>query len=294
MPQDARQLRKYSRASRKWRAGSWDLWRISHEMILSPLEKMDAELQKLVESGKLTSKAAEQLERLKPGTFCLHKSWGFGRVSEWNLLLNQIVIDFASKKSHLMQTQYAAENVTPLAPEHFLARKATDLASIKNLARENPAALVRNILESLDGKATPQQIGEWLIGDVFTEAEWKRWWESTKKALKASGAFSIPAKKSDPIQIRGEGVSQADELIAAFNKARHPKEQIVALEEIIKSHQQFKEPEKQLQPIIATIENTAARNQKIHPELAFELIMARDDLLECAPGLHMTHIGLTL
>ena len=255
---------------------------------------MDAELQKLVEAGKLTSKAAEQLEKLKPGTFCLHKSWGFGRVREWNLLLNQIVIDFASKKSHLMQTQYAAENVTPLVPEHFLARKATDLASIKNLAKENPAALVRNILESLDGKATTQQIGEWLIGDVFTEAEWKRWWESTKKALKASGAFSIPAKKSDPIQIRGEGVSQADELIAAFNKARHPKEQIVALEQIIKSHQQFKEPEKQLQPIIATIENTAARNQKIHPELAFELIVARDDLLERAPGLHMTHIGLTL
>src|SRR6058998_1403398 len=273
---------------------SHGLWRISYEVILSLLQKMDVELQKLVESGKLTSKAAEQLEKLKPGTFCLHKSWGFGRVSEWNLLFNQIVIDFATKKSHPMQTQYAAENVTPLVPEHFLARKATDLASIKNLAKENPAALVRNILESLDGKATTQQIGEWLIGDVFTEAEWKRWWETTKKALKASGAFSIPAKKSDPIQIRGEGVSQADELIAAFNKARHPKEQIVALEQIIKFHQQFKEPEKQLQPIIATIENTAARNQKIHPELAFELIVARDDLLERAPGLHMTHIGLTL
>src|SRR6266404_5535114 len=201
---------------------------------------MDAELQKLVESGNLTSKGAEQLEKLRPGTFCLHKSWGFGRVREWNLLLNQIVIDFASKKAHLMQTQYAAENLTPLAPEHFLARKATDLAAIKNLAKENPTALVRNILESLDGKATVPQIGEWLVGDIFTEAEWKRWWESTKKTLKASGAFSVPAKKTDPIQIRREGVSHTDELVAAFNQARQPKEQIVALEQIIKFHQQFK------------------------------------------------------
>lgn len=255
---------------------------------------MDAELQKLVESGKLTSKAAEQLEKLKLGTFCLHKSWGFGRVREWNLLLNQIVIDFASKKGHPMQVQYAAENLTPLQPEHFLARKATDLASIKKFARENPAALVRNILESLDGKATTQQISEWLVGDVFTEAEWKRWWESTKKALKASGAFSIPAKKTEPIQIRGEGISHADELIAAFNKARQPKEQIAALEQIIKSYHQFKEPEKQLQPIIVAVENTAARNQKLHPELAFELTMARDDLLGHVPFLHTTHIGLTL
>jgi len=255
---------------------------------------MDAELQKLVESGNLTSKGAEQLEKLRPDTFCLHKSWGFGRVREWNLLLNQIVIDFASKKAHLMQTQYAAENLTPLAPEHFLARKATDLAAIKNLAKENPTALVRNILESLDGKATVQQISEWLVGDIFTEAEWKRWWESTKKTLKASGAFSVPAKKTDPIQIRGEGVSHADELVAAFNKARQPKEQIGTLEQIIKFHEQFKEPEKQLQPIIVSIENTAARNQKIHPELAFELIMARDDLLARIPLLHTTHIGLTL
>src|SRR6266516_823906 len=255
---------------------------------------MDAELEKLVEAGKLSSKAAGQLEKLKPGTFCLHKSWGFGRVREWNLLFNQVIIDFTNKKSHPMQTEYAAENLTPLAPEHFLARKATDLGSIKNLAREDPVALVQNILESLGGKATAQQMGEWLFGDVFTEAEWKRWWESTKKALKASGAFSLPAKKTDPIQIRGEGVSHADELIAAFNKARQPKQQIAALEQIIKSYQQLKDPEKQLQPIIVAIENTAARNQKMHPELAFELIMARDDLLGRIPSLHTTHVGLTL
>jgi len=255
---------------------------------------MDAELEKLVESGKLTTKSAGQLEKLKPGTFCLHKSWGFGRVREWNLLLNQIVIDFATKKFHPMQAQYAAENLTPLAPEHFLVRKATEIASIKNLTKEDPVALVQNILESLDGRASAQQIGEWLVGDVFTEAEWKRWWESTRKALKASGRFSIPAKKTDPIQIRGEGVSHADELLATFNKATQPNQQLAAVEQIIKSHEQFKEPEKQLQPIVVAIENAAARNQKLHPELAFELIIARDDLLARIPSLHITHIGLTL
>ena len=255
---------------------------------------MDAELEKLVEAGKLTTKSAGELEKLKPGAFCLHKSWGFGRVREWNLLLNQIVIDFATKKFHPMQAQYAAENLTPLAPEHFLVRKATDMGSIKNLTKEDPVALVQNILQSLDGKASAQQIGEWLIGDVFTESEWKRWWESTRKALKASGRFSIPAKKTDPIEIRGEGVSQADELLAAFNKARQPKQQIAAVEQIIKSHEQFKEPERQLQPIVVAIENAAARNQKLHPELAFELIIARDDLLARVPSLHITHIGLTL
>lgn len=255
---------------------------------------MNAELEKLVEAGKLTSKAAERLDALKPGTFCLHKSWGFGRVAGWNLLLNQILIDFTGKKAHPMQLEYAAENLTLIPAEHFLARKASDLAATRKLAKDDPVALVRNILESLDGQATAQQISDWMVPDLFTEAEWKRWWESARKQLKGSGAFSIPAKKTESIQIRAAGISHADELIEAFNQARQPKQQVVALEQIVKSHQHFKEPEKQLQPVIATIENVATRNQKLHPELAVELLLGRDDLLEHFPQLKTTHIGLTL
>jgi transcription elongation GreA/GreB family factor len=255
---------------------------------------MEADLEKLVESGKLTSKAAEQLDKLKPGTFCLHKSWGFGRIAEWNLLLNQIIIDFSGKKGHPMQLQYAADNLTIIPAEHFLARKAGDLEAIKKLAKEDPAGLTRNILESLGGKATVPQISEWMIGDIFNEGEWKRWWESAKKRLKKDGHFFIPSKKNDPIELRAAPVSHADELMAAFKQARQPKEQAAALEQIIKFHDEFKAPAEQLQPIIIAIEQTAARNQKLHPALAFELVLGRDDLLERVPGLKTTNLSLTL
>lgn len=255
---------------------------------------MDAELEKLVESGKLTSKAAEKLDQLGPGTYCLHKSWGFGRIAEWNLLLNQISIDFQGKKAHAMQLQYAADNLTVIPPEHFLARKATDVAAIKKLAKEDPAALVRNILESLAGQATMQQIGEWLVGDVFEEAAWKRWWESTKKILKKDGHFSVPAKKNEPVRLRTSPVAHGDELLAAFGQARQPKDQAATLDQIVKFHDQFKDPVKQLQPVIIAIEQTAMRNQKLHPALSFELILGRDDLLERVPQLRTTIVGLTL
>ncbi len=255
---------------------------------------MDAELEKLVEAGKLTSPAAEKLEQLKPGTFCLHKSWGFGRVKEWNLLLNQIVIDFASKKAHPMQLQYAADNLVPLSAEHFLSRKATDLPGIKTLVKSDPAAVVRNILESTGGQATVSQISEMLVGDIFNEAEWKRWWDSTKKLLKSTGYFSVPTKKTEPVELRGEKVARADELLTFFNQAQRPKEQAAAVDQMVKFHHEFKEPAKQLQPVVTAIENIAVRNQKIHPEYTFELVIGRDDLLTRIPELHTTHIGLTL
>lgn len=255
---------------------------------------MDAELEKLVEAAKLTARQADQLELLRPGTFCLHKSWGFGRVAEWNLLLNQVLIDFPGKKAHPMQLAYAADNLTPLSAEHFLTRKATDIGAIKGLLKSDPAAVVRNVLESLGGSATVSQISQMMIGDLFNEAEWKRWWSSTTKALKKDGFFHIPAKKTEPLQLRGEKVSRADELLTFFNQARQPKEQVAALEQIIKFQNEFEKPETQLQPVVATIENAAARNQRLNAPLTFELVIARDDLLARSPQLKTTNPELTL
>lgn len=255
---------------------------------------MDAELQKLVDAGKLTTAGAEQLEQLKPGAFCLHKSWGFGRVAEWNLLLNQVLIDFERKKAHPMQLQYAADNLTPIPAEHFLAKKATNLPSLKKLLKEAPAEMMRNILESLGGKATQAQISQWLTGDIFTEPEFKKWWSATKALIKKEGTFLIPTKKNDPIELRSSAVSRADELLAFFAQARRPKEQAAALDQIIKFHHEFKEPEKQLQPLIDTIEDTAQRNQRLNPAMSFEFVIDRDELLQREPKLHTTHPDLTL
>src|SRR5947208_9732205 len=192
-----------------------------------------------------------------------------------------------------MQLAYAAENLTPIPASHFLARKVRAPDAIKAALKSDPAAVVRNILEGFNGKATLAQISELLVGDLFTEAEWKRWWTSAKKAMKASGYFSVPTKKSEPIALRAEPVSRAEELLAFFNQTRQSKEQAAALDQIIRFHHEFKNPKTQLQPIMQRIENTAAQNQKLHSPLTFELILARDELLQRVPALRITRPELT-
>ncbi|MBA3883262.1 MAG: GreA/GreB family elongation factor [Chthoniobacterales bacterium] len=254
---------------------------------------MDAELEKLVEAGKLALRAADNLDQLKPGTFCLHKSWGFGKVAEWNLLLNQIVIDFQGKTGHPMQLAYAADNLMVIPPNHFLARKANDPGSIKELLKKEPASIVRNILESLGGAATANQISQ-MMGDLFSETEWKRWWSSTAKTLKKEGYFHIPTKKTDAIQLRTEKVSRAAELVTFFNQARQPKEQTAALDQIIKFDSEFDDPARQLQPVIGSVEEAAQRNLRFNPALVMELLITRDDLLQRFPELQSNNPELTL
>ena len=51
---------------------------------------MHADLEKLLSLGKITPSLAEKLDRIAPGRYCFHASWGAGKVISWNLSLIHI------------------------------------------------------------------------------------------------------------------------------------------------------------------------------------------------------------
>jgi transcription elongation factor GreA-like protein len=177
---------------------------------------MDSDLQAVVNAGKLDAKAAAALDKLKPNTFCLHKSWGFGQVNSWNLFLNQIVVDFHAKKNHSMQLQYAAETLQPLPEQHIFVRRINEPEALRALAAKETPKLIALVLESFGGKATQDQLQRSVSPDIVSEGEFKKWWDNTKKALRKDGRFSVPAKKTELITMRDKSVSFLDELIQSF------------------------------------------------------------------------------
>jgi transcription elongation factor GreA len=246
---------------------------------------MDAELQALIDSHNLTAKDAAILDQLKPGTFCLHKSWGFGQVHSWNLLLNQIVIDFQTKKQHSMQLKYATDSLQPLREDHILVQKALDPEALKTQAHRDVPAFFEQLLSSFGGKITPDQIQKVMTPGLLPEAEFKKWWENTKKVLRKDGRFSIPAKKSEPITIRDRSLSYADELFQQFQQARQLKEHVGVLEKIAKNGEVLGGQEAGLQSIVGQVDEIAGQNIRLNPALAIELLIVRDELLQRFPGL---------
>jgi transcription elongation factor GreA len=246
---------------------------------------MEPDLQALVDAGKLNLKAAAALDLLKPQTFCLHKSWGFGQINNWNLLLNQVIIDFQTKKNHSMQLQYAAETLQPLSDAHLLVRKINETAAIKQLASSDPAQLVQIALESFGGKITQDQLQKSLAPEIVTEGEFKRWWDNAKKALRKTGRFSLPAKKTDSITSRDQSLSFVDELIQSFRAARQLKDQLNFVDQILKNADTYTGSPAELQPVVTQIEEIAARNQRLNPSQALELLISRDELCARFPEL---------
>ena len=255
---------------------------------------MTSEIQKAVESGKLTAAAGNALENLQPGGYVVHKSWGFGQIESINFLVNQITIDFRSKKAHTMQLQYAAESLQSLTPEHILAQKASDLPEDQGAREKRSRQLVRMILTSFGGRALPDQVSQTLVPEVFSEAEFKKWWEAAKKALKKDGHFAVPGKKSDPIELRDAPVSHADQYLETFNQARQLKDQLAAIDQILKNLPEFTDPVTQLTPVLAVAESQARKNQRLNVAHALEFLLARDEIIEKTPALSQSADAFTV
>ncbi|MBV8641358.1 MAG: GreA/GreB family elongation factor [Verrucomicrobia bacterium] len=253
---------------------------------------MEPDLQSLVDAGKLNVKAAAALDQLKPQTFCLHKSWGFGQISSWNLLLNQIVVDFDTKKNHPMQLQYAAETLQALPDSHIFVRKVKEPAVLRDFAENDVPQLVELVLQSFGGKATQEQLQRALSPEVVSEGDFKKWWDNAKKTLRKDGRFSLPARKTEPITMRDGSVSFLDELITSFQKAHRLKDQLNSLDQILKNPDAFVAKEKELQPLVSQIEEIATRNQRLNPSQAIELLVSRDELCAKLPELNKGPIGL--
>jgi transcription elongation factor GreA len=258
------------------------------------LRSMNPEIQKAVEAGKIPASSVATLEQLVEGACVTHKSWGFGRIAGIDFLLNQVRIDFTSKAGHLMQLEYAAQSLVPIEPDHILSRIALDAPAVRAEANNDPVAFTASVLANYGNKRTQEEFTRLLVPALFSEGDFKRWWEGAKKLLKKDGHFSFPAKKTDPIVFRSESVSHADQHLAAFRQARQLKDQIVALEKILRDAEDFADKAPLLQSVLEIAEDAARKNLKLKTAECLTLITLRDEIVDRVKGVRRGADALTL
>src|SRR2546423_8409974 len=180
---------------------------------------MREEFEKLVAAGKLARQHVEPLVQLAKNGFCLHRSWGFGRIKSVDTVFSRFTIDFQNKPGHTMDLDFAAESLKPIDPNHVLARKVSDLEGLRQMAALNHLDLIKLVLQSFGGRATVDQIQQVLVPDVIRD-DWKKWWDTAKRELKNDGHFQVPVKQSDPVIFQAEEVSLQTRLLAEFRAAK--------------------------------------------------------------------------
>src|SRR5208283_2110731 len=193
---------------------------------------MREEFEKLAAAGKIEGRHVEPLTKLATGGFCMHRSWGFGRIKTVDTVFARFTIDFPGKPGHTMDLAFAAESLKPISKEHILARKAADLEGLRQLAAHH-LDLIKVVLNSYDGRATANQIQHVLVPDVIRD-DWKKWWETTKREMKKGGHFIVPLKKTEPVVFQAQETSLQDRTLADFRVAKGLKARVAVVAELLK------------------------------------------------------------
>src|SRR5215469_3955273 len=209
---------------------------------------MREEFEKLAAAGKIDGRHIEPLVQLTTSGFCMHRSWGFGRIKTIDTVFARFTIDFQNRAGHTMDLAFAAESLRPIGKDHILARKAADLDGLRQLAATNHLELVKVVLNSYGGKATADQIQQVLVPEVIRD-DWKKWWEAAKRELKKDGHFQVPLKKTEPIVYQAKEVSLQDRLMDEFRAAKGLKARFTVAGEVLKNASDLSDPKAAAQEI---------------------------------------------
>lgn len=235
----------------------------------------------LVAKNPSLKAAKAKLEAMEPGSYCIHRSWGFGLIQAYDEASQKLTIDFANKKGHLMDPAFCITTMDVLPSNHILVRKQTEAAKVADLVENNPAQLVVETLASYPNSATTAIDLEITLAQVLGEEKFKKWWSTAKKAIAKDPRIAVPAKKTECYFVRETPVSAEDEITEAFNGTRSARRRIALAEQLIGATDK-KNIKADLKAILAGVSEAVKESNQLDAAERLYGAAVRDDLARLA------------
>tara|TARA_B100000519_G_C14256244_1_gene445197 strand:- start:1416 stop:3272 length:1857 start_codon:yes stop_codon:yes gene_type:complete len=177
--------------------------------------------------------AKEKLESMQPGSYCIHQSWGFGQIKDYDEESGKLIIDFEGKEGHRMDPGFCVVTMQVLPPEHLMARKETEPEAIAELISENQGELLVELLKQYPNEAASALEVENILTQVVGADKFKKWWTATKKVLAKDPRIAVPPRKTGMYILREEPVSIEEELIEEYNETQSAKRRVLIAEKLL-------------------------------------------------------------
>ena len=238
---------------------------------------MKEEFEKMASSGKILAEDVAPLIQMATEGFCMHRSWGFGRVTTVDVVLGKMTVDFAGRPGHAIDLAFAPKILTPISKEHIEARKSTDMDNLKQLAALHHYKVIKVIIDSYGILATSEKVQDVLVPDVIDKDDYKKWWETARREMKKDGHFKLPTKKSEPIEYQAQDIPLQDRLLNEFNGARGLKARLAVVTEMVKSARDIDDIGAIAESTLDKLNEEIEAHTRTKPGLALEALMVRDD-----------------
>ncbi|MBZ0137929.1 MAG: GreA/GreB family elongation factor [Planctomycetes bacterium] len=156
----------------------------------------------------------------QPGDWVFHDAgWGLGEVKEIDAENGELKIDFSSKEDHKVKLGAAAKFFRKLPEEDIMVQRAAHLDELKARCKEDPVAVVLNILRGHNNKSTLKRIKAELVPAVIESKNWAKWWTGTRKELAQHQYVKLGVGTNPTIDRLVTAMTHEDETRERFDNA---------------------------------------------------------------------------
>jgi len=210
----------------------------------------------IIEKNPKLAKFRTKLEAMQPGSYCLHRAWGFGKIRDYDVPSGKLIIDFEGEKaSHPMDPAFCVERLEMLPATNILVRHRTEASNIEEMVKKRPADLVVDVLSTAPDHSMSSIELENLLTRLLGE-RFKKWWSGAKKHLAKDPRVATPVRKSDPYVLREEPLKPEQEILEEYYVTKQPKKKILLAEKLHSISGSVEEIEKDLPRIFEDLTNT--------------------------------------
>lgn len=224
--------------------------------------------------------AKEKLESMQPGSYCIHQSWGFGQIKDYDEESEKLIIDFEGKEGHRMDPGFCVVTMQVLPPEHLMARKETEPEAIAELISENQGELLVELLKQYPNEAASALEVENILTQVVGADKFKKWWTATKKVLAKDPRIAVPPRKTGMYILREEPVSIEEELIEEYNETQSAKRRVLIAEKLLDTVREKPEIKEELAVVLHGLATAVKESNQLSLAEKLRGAWIRNDLSE--------------
>lgn len=192
-------------------------------------------IKSLIEKNAKLEGKKELLEKFADGAFCMHSSWGLGRIKNYDAAANRLIIDFEGKPGHSMDPVFCVDKLEVLDEDNVLVRNALNPKAVEAELKEAPAKFVENLLAKMpEQSATAVELENVLVRLFASEKEFRSWWNKAKKLLVRDPKVACPKTKNEYYVLREEEIKPEKELLSEYFLNRDPKKKILLAEKLFR------------------------------------------------------------
>ena len=225
--------------------------------ITQDYKKMNPEsIDRLIAKNPKLRNKRQKLEQMHDGAYCMHGSWGFGRIVSYDEASKKLIIDFEGKPGHKMDPVFCVDKLEVLDDDNLLVRYRTDRENLEKEMKDSGEFVVSYLEKKPDMSASPielETVFKQLFGYVAenpsisekepaeknkaAEKAYRSWWNKAKEALFRNPRVACPKVKGESYCLRAkeEEMKPEQEVLREYFLNREPKKKILLAEKLYKT-----------------------------------------------------------